>query len=285
MDSAAAKVERTKDRAEDAAGKAADSPVSEGLARAGLVARGFLYVVVGILAVQLATHRTGRRSDARGALQSLSEQPLGKLMLVAVSVGLAGYALWRFLQAVTDSEGKGTDLKGVAVRAGYFCLGVVYVGLLFSAVRLIAGSGQSQQSEQQAMTAGVMKLPLGRWLVAAVGVAVIGAGVYNGYRSVTRKFRRHLKDYKMNEAAEKGVTTAGVIGFMARGVVFALVGVFLVRAAVQFKPDEGVGLDGALKKLAEQGYGPPALLAVAAGLMVFGAFSILAARYAKVLNS
>jgi hypothetical protein len=158
---------------------------------------------------------------------------------------------------------------------------VLYVGLAALSVSLIAG-GDAGGSEEDTATSRVLDLPLGRWIVAAVGLAIVGAGTWNGYRAVTGKFRDDLKTRRMSKAEDRWYTAIGVFGHLARAVVFALVGIFLLRASYQYDPEEAIGLDGALAKLAREAFGPLLLGTVAFGLLAYGLFCFVQARYRDV---
>lgn len=268
----------------DLADKAADSPWVEGLARAGLVARGVLYVTIGALALKIAAGNKDQDADKQGALTALARQPLGKVLLVAVAVGFAGYALWRFIDAVLDTDGEGTDLSGVAKRAADFARGLLYLSFFATAVRLIAGSSGDNKSKEADLTAKVLSAPLGRVVVALVGLAIVGGGFYTGYRVVTRKYKKRLRTHQMSRAVRRWVTVVATVGLAARMILFLLIGVFLVKAAIRYDPNQAVGVDGALKRLADRPYGPLLLAIVAFGLFVYGLYSFVEARYRKVMQ-
>ena len=269
---------------EDLADRAADSPWVEGLARAGLVARGVLYVTVGGLALRVAAGRKDQNADKQGALTTLARQPLGKVLLIAMAAGFAGYALWRFLDAVLDTDGEGSDLEGVAKRAADFARGLLYTSFFVTAVRLITGSSGDDQSREADLTAKVLAAPLGRVAVALVGLTIIGGGLYTGYRAVSRKYKRKLRTGEMSRVVRRAVTAVASVGLAARMVVFVLIGTFLVTAAVRYDPNQAVGVDGALKRLADRPYGPWLLAVVAVGLFTYGLYSFVEARYRKVMQ-
>ncbi len=269
---------------DDLADKAADSPWVEGLARAGLVARGVLYAMIGAVALQVAFGSKDKQADKQGALTTLARQPLGKFLLVAVAIGFAGYALWRFLDAVLDTDGEGSDLSGVAKRAADFARGLLYVSFFVTAVRLVVGNSGQDQSKESDLTARVMGAPLGRLAVAAVGLVIIGGGFYSGYRAVSQKYRKKLKTAEMGPAARRAVTAVASVGLGARMVVYLLIGTFLLKAAISYDAEQAVGVDGALKRLADRPYGPLLLAVVAVGLFAYGLYSFVEARYRKVMQ-
>jgi hypothetical protein len=260
----------------------ARSPWVEWLGRAGLVAKGIVYGLIGALALAIPLGLGGKTTDRHGALRTVAEAPLGELMLLALAVGLAGYAIWRLVEAFLDREDEGWSPKGIAKRIGYLGRGAVYAGSAFYAFAIAVGFGGGGGGNEQKETANVLELPGGRWLVGVVGLAFAGAGAYNLYRSGTRKFRKHLHEDEMGGTERRWVTVAGVAGHAARGVVFALIGVFLVKAAWQYDPHEAIGIDGALRKLAQHAYGEILLGGVAAGLLAYGLYCLVQARYREL---
>lgn len=250
-------------------------------ARLGLVAKGVLYAVIGLLAIAVPLGLGGRAADKQGALRTVGDQPFGEGILLALGAGLAGYALWRFAQAFLDRDAEGSGLKGLAKRIGYVARGILYAASAAAAFALAAGLGAGHADEKEE-TARVLDLPLGRWIVAAVGGGFLVAGAYNGFRSLTRTFRDHLREHELSEPVRGWVIAVGVFGHAARAVVFSLIGIFLLRAAVQYDPEEALGLDGALRKLAQQTYGEALLGVVAAGLLAYGVYCFVQARYRDV---
>ena len=261
------------------------NPWVEPLARLGYAARGVVYALVGIHAVQTAFGARGRGSqqtDTRSALQWVAEQSTALLWLLAL--GLFGYALWRVVQGTLDPENKGSDPKGLAMRAGMVASGLIYGGLALAAVRTASGSGGGSDSGgTQGFTADLMTKPFGRWLVAIAGIAVIVSGLIQLRDGWTEKFRKHLKEQEMDANERRLAVRTGKMGLIARGIVFLLSGWFLIRAALQFNPAEARGLGGALETLASQPAGSWLLGLVAAGLIAFGAYSILLARYRRIV--
>jgi hypothetical protein len=253
----------------------------EWLARAGFVARGLIYVIIGILAVKLALGAGGTTTNQQGALKTVAHQPFGKALLTLVAVGLAGYALWRFVRAALGHGPEDSD-SGFD-RLAAFGSGIVYAGLCVIAVEVLRGSASSSGSGNASKTtAGVLGWPGGTWLVGVAGAVVIGIGLFQGYRGISRDFLDDSKTERMSRAVRSVVTWLGIVGYLARMIVFALVGIFLIKAAVEYDPNKAVGLDGALAKIAHASYGPILLGIVAAGLIAFGVYSLADARYRRI---
>ena len=260
-------------------------PWIERLARYGYAAKGVVYVLIGSLAALGAFKGGGGPTDSRGALTQIVHQPYGRVMLGVVAVGLAGYALWRVTQALRDTEQKGTSWKGLAVRTGYACIGVVYAGLSFSAVRLILGHSAGKNSDEttKGWTALALMFPLGQLLVGLVGLGVIGFGLWQCYKAFTARFRRKWKQHEMHEHGHGLATRVGQVGLVARAVVFFIIGLFLIQAAWYARAEEARGLSGALRALEQQPYGPYVLGAVALGLVVYGLYMFVEARYRRMI--
>lgn len=252
----------------------------EGLARAGYVARGVIYVLIGLLAVQLARGVGGGNPDQEGAMRLIADQAFGRVLLVIVAVGLAGYALWRATMALvgrTPEAGRHSALDrvgaaGSAVAYGVFC--ALAIGILAGS----SGGGGDPGSG----TADVFGWPAGRLLVSIAGLVFIAIGAYQAYLGISRRFLKDSKTMYMSPRVLKGFTALGMIGLLARGVTFSLIGIFFLKAAIQYDSNEAKGLDGALYSLTTQTYGRVALAIVAAGLIAFGAYSIADARYRKI---
>jgi hypothetical protein len=257
------------------------------LARAGLVAKGVSFGIVGVLAILLALGQGGRATSREGALRSLASHPGGTLLLALLALGFAAYAAWRFVQAYEErggGPGAGEEATSWAKRAGYVGRGLIYAGLAVGTIKLIIGSGDRRSQNQKAheTAATVLDWPAGRWLVGGAGLCIVGAGVWNLYRGLTRKFEEKWRRHEMSETERKWGGRAGLLGHLARAVVFALIGIFVTKAALEFDPQDAIGLDGALQKLAGAGYGPYLLGLTAVGLLCYGLYCLVDARYRDV---
>ncbi|HXV33762.1 MAG TPA: DUF1206 domain-containing protein [Gaiellaceae bacterium] len=250
--------------------------------RFGLAAKGISYLLVAVLALDVAAGGGGRAEDQQGALRAVADEPLGWVLIMLVALGFGSYAVWRFVQAAFDRDGEGEDAGGIAKRLRQLGEAVLYAGLAVVAVAVLAGAGGGGSQEEDRATAVALDLPLGRWLVGLAGLAIVGAGAVNAYKALSGSFRDELREEAMHASARPWYIGLGVAGHLARAVVFALIGVFVLRAAWQYDPDEAVGLDGALQKLAGQAYGAFLLGAVALGLAAYGLFCLVQARYREV---
>lgn len=249
------------------------------LARAGLVARGVVYAVIGLLALQLAVGDGGKATNQQGALKEVAQQPFGKALLVVLAVGLAGYAIWRLLRAALGHGRSQDDNAGDRISGAVS--GLAYVLLCVTAIKILAGAGTGSGTPKEA-TGGVLDWTGGPLLVGIAGAVLIGVALYQLYQGVSRKFLDDSTTAQMNPQVLRALTGLGVFGHIARGVVFGLIGYGLIRAALDYDPDKAVGLDGALRKVQDASYGTWLLALVAIGLLGFAAYSALDARYHKV---
>ena len=266
-----------------AAQKAANGDWLERGARLGYAARALLYGIIAFTSLSVALGRGGEAQGSDGALKTLAGQPYGTVLLWAVTVGLAGYALWRLVQVFTTRED--SVAKSIGKRVYYGIRAVLY-GLLawtaFSIVSNAGGGGGGGGSGRKTVVSRLLELPLGRWIVGLGAVAIIGYGLWQFYRAATHKWDEHLKTAMMSPGVKRAVDVAGVVGFIARGVVFGIIGGYLAWGAVTYDPDKAIGLDGALSALSDAGYGPWALGSIAIGLLGFAAFSAAEVRYRRI---
>ena len=256
------------------------SPAFEWLSRAGFVARALVYGIIGVLALKLAVGHGGKLANQQGALHTVAHQPFGKLLLTLVAVGLGGYSLWRLVRAGIGHGPEGSDTGFERVAA--FASGIAYGAICALAIEILLGAGRGTEVNPKKSTAGVFVWPEGTWIVGLAGGLMIVVALYQGYRGLTKKFLDDSKVEEMGPTVKKWIGRLGLIGHVARMIVFGLIGIFLVKAAIDYNPNKAVGLDGALAKLAHTSYGPLLLGIVATGLIAFGLYSLSDARYRRI---
>jgi Domain of Unknown Function (DUF1206) len=252
------------------------------LARAGLVSRGVMYVLVGIIAVQIALEGSRQQADRTGAVRLVAHTPFGAVILWLLVAGFAGMTLWRLSEAVWGSGEAGG--RKATTRVANLVRAVFYGAVTFGILEYALGIGQPSSSDQQSqdLTATALKHHGGPAIVAIAGAVVIVVGLYGIYQAYKLKFRKNLRMASASPATRAAVSRLGQIGGIARGLVFATVGVFLVIAAKDANPRQAKGLDSALRALAHTPLGPWLLVVVALGLVIFGVYSWCEARWRVV---
>ncbi|MFB9836633.1 DUF1206 domain-containing protein [Actinoallomurus acaciae] len=264
-------------------GKVASSGAFRALGRAGLAARGVIYIIVGALAVQIAFGEGGKEADRQGALHAVAQTPGGTVLLWLLAVGLAGMAIWRYSEAVwgqaAPEGGKATK------RLSSLARGVFYTVVCASTVAFTVGAGGPGSSDKKSKdwTGKAMHdLPAGRWIVLIAGLGLVAIGVGIAVAAVRTRFEKKLNTHQMSPGVRKAVTTVGVVGKSTRALVYAAAGVFIAYAAITFDPDKAKGVDGTLRQFAHTGAGPGLLVLIALGLIVFGVYSFCEARWRRV---
>ncbi len=264
-------------RAKRQARKAKRSSTVDRLARLGLVCRGVVWVTIGILALRIA-FGDGADADRSGAMQAIANQPAGRVLLVVVVVGFAGYAAWRFLEAAVgyaDDDG----LVRSAKRLGSAGRAAAYAYFAVMAARTVA-DGSAERGQEEALTARLMEQPGGRLLVGGLGAAILVSGVVIAVRGVRSGFMKKL--HRLSGRTRRLTSLVGTVGLLGRGAVYALIGAFVLAAAVRYDAQESKGLDQTLETLSGQPFGRALLTLAAVGLMAYGAWSLLEARYRKI---
>jgi hypothetical protein len=266
-------------RARNRGRRASGAPAAHMLARAGLTARGIIYILIGWLAVLVALGHGSNEPDQQGALQLLAGKPYGAVSLWLLGIGFAAYALWRLSEAAFGAAGEGT---GAGPRLKSLGRALVYAGLAYLTFQVISGAHGSEAGKQQDVTATVMQHPGGRWLVGIVGAIVVVVGLVLISQGIRRTFMKYLQTSQMSPRTRRAVRWLGTIGTVARGAVFGLVGGLVIDAAVTHNPAESGGIDKALLTLRNQPFGVVLLLAAALGLVAFGVYGLCEARWRRV---
>lgn len=259
-------------------------------AKFGLTAKGIVYCLVGLLAFMAAFNLNGNSSDdasRSGVFTFILNQPLGQVLLALVAIGLLCYCLWRLIQALRDTEHKGSNVKGVGKRIGYAFSGVLYGSFAVLAAKMVLGNGVSgggNGDSRQMLADKLLEQPFGQWLAGAVALGIIGYGLYQFYRGFSDKYRKEVKNAGLAGNTENLMLKAGKIGYMARGVVLVIIGYLFMKASVNANPQEAGGNVSAFKFLEDSSYGSYLLGAVALGLICYGIFMFLRAKYQVVSN-
>ncbi len=251
------------------------------LARVGYAAKALLYATIGVLAAKAALDQGGKTTDMGGALKEVVRAPMGEILLLACAAGLAGYALWRVVDAITDAEGKGADAKGMVRRAASAVRGLGHAALAVAAYHIATGtkgSGSRESSEQ--LTSRAFGMPGGEWLVWLAAAIVVGYGIYQVYRAYAAKLGSQLDLGAIPAGVQGWVIAVCRAGIAARGIVFGLIGVLLARAAEHRDADRAGGIRESLEMLASMGRWPLGLIAL--GLVAYALYELVNARYRRI---
>jgi hypothetical protein len=249
-------------------------------ARLGLVARAFMYLLIGVLSLVVATGHSSAETDQWGAMQQLNRGRAGHGLLWVVALGLAGYSLWRLSEAFFGVAGENKKKAGPRLKS--FARGCIYAAIAVMAFQIATGGGgHSQAGRQVTLTAQVMGHTGGRVAVGVVGAVVAAVGAALIYEGVSRKFEKYLDLSRTSAMTRRVVQFMGVTGTVARGAVFALAGLFVIQAAWDYEPKKAAGLDGALRSLRDTREGPWLLGVVALGLVAFGLYGLAEARWRR----
>jgi hypothetical protein len=254
------------------------------LARVGYAAKGIVYLVIGALAARAAAGSGGATTDQRGAIRTIGDGPFGTVALVVIGIGLLGYALWRLIAAATDAEGDGTDPTSIGKRLAQAGRGLAYGALGVFALRALMGrdDGGGGAGQTRHWTARLLDLPYGRALVVALGLGVIGYAAYQLFRATGDRVKHHLDLASAGPRQAEWIVRLGRFGVAARAVVFAIIGVFLIKAGLQHDASEAGGIAQSLDTVAAAPYGRVALAVVALGLVAYGVYQLATARYRHI---
>ncbi|MDQ0219616.1 DUF1206 domain-containing protein [Peribacillus cavernae] len=252
-------------------------------ARFGHMAKGVVYLVIGLLALQSAFGLGGKLISSKGALYVIAQQPFGLLLLIILAAGLSGYACWQIVMALFDPENKGSDLKGIVARIGYVVIAGIYTGTCYSAIKILFHARVDTSNEHyQTLSAKMLAQPFGQTAIGLLGAVILIVGIIQVSKALSGRFQKKFKKNEMTRKEWKWSGHIGKVGISARGLVFSIIGIFLIRTAIQADPDETKGLDGALAEVAQQPFGPVLLTIVSMGLIAYGVYMFAEARYKRL---
>lgn len=250
------------------------------MARLGFSAKGVLYGVVGVLAFQVAIGQGGRITNADGALRAIVSQPFGHTLLLVIAIGLFGHAAWRVLEGILDNERRGNDLKNIAVRGSYIVRGLVHGYLGWTVLQLYRGISVRGNAEES-LVAETFRWPLGEWMVILSGLGLLGFAVYQLVRAATTDLGRHFDLEGLRRDTGEWAVAACRAGIAARGIVFGIVAWYLIQAGITGRASKTAGTADAIRVVANwpEPFGSWLLAGVGAGLLAYGAFQALNAKY------
>jgi hypothetical protein len=250
------------------------------LARLGHAVKGVVYILIGFLAFRAS--QTGRGPDGKeGAVREIGQQPFGDVWLVLAGVGLAGYTLWRLVQALFDSEGEGRSLVGIAKRIGYAASGIVHGAVAVAAFQFALGSEPGHARTARTWISKLLEQPFGELVLVAIGIGIVITGIAELGKALTASFEREVETFRMKSDEQRWMRVFGRLGHAAQGVVLPIIGIMVIRAALDYDPSKAKGLGGALRVLQVE-YGPVLLAVVAFGLAAHGVFTLICAKYRRI---
>ena len=256
--------------------------------KAGLVAIGVVYSLIGLLtfAAALDLGETSEQGKISQVLSWVQDQVFGQILLALITLGLLCYTVWRFVEAIMDTDGQGNGIRGLALRASYLSYGVIYAALTYSAAKLLFTRGSSQgddSTSRETLTQQLLELPYGRWLVGAFALGTAGVGIFQIYLALSGTYRVIIEESKIDTRAKEILVRSGIVGYVARAIVWLIIGYFLLQAALQGDSSEAGDTDTALNYLEYQ-YGSLTLATVGLGLVCYGIFQFVRARYQPIVK-
>ena len=262
-------------------------PLIKKLARLGFYAKGFLFIIIGMLAVMVAVgQKGGELTDPSGALERIAQVPYGRILLMVFVVGAIAHGAWNILRGVADVDNAGNKWQGIFRRVIAAGVGIFYLFLAAIATNIIVAERGEDVAENgeipRTLAAFLLALPLGSILMTLIGLGIIGAGVHECYSGLTGKYQESFKIRVLSDNQRRVITLLGVLSFTARALILALMGYFFISAAFYYNPDEAAGIDRALAVLAQRNYGKILLFITAAGLVCHGILSLYEARFRRV---
>lgn len=254
----------------------------ENMARAGYAAKGSVYILVGILAFVAAVGLGGSIAGPKEALEVLRSKTFGKTLVLVIALGLACYAMWRWVQSILDADNRGKKPKGLAMRGAYAVSGLIHIALAWAVFKMAMGRSEGGDNSEAGLTAKLMAQPFGIWLVGIVGLIIGGIAVFHIARGWKGSFKKRLDFSKVNQKFCDILCRTCQFGLIARGITFLIISWFFIRAAKNYNPQEAGGLSDALHKVASQPYGPWLLAVMGLGLVAYGIHALVEARFRRI---
>jgi hypothetical protein len=247
-------------------------------ARAGLIAIGIVYCLLGLIVISTAIGYSSHKGDKAVAFKLIKDQPFGKIILAVIAVCLLGYVTYRFFQAFRDTDKWGNDMRGLSVRIGFAGSGIVYTALTFYLLKLVFSSGSSGDSKK-IYARELMEYPGGRIALGIIAAFIIGQGFFQIYKGISKKFMEKVELYKSDFSGT--FQRIGIVGFVARGIVLCIIGYFFFLAAYRFNAQEAGDTGKAFDFIRDKG-GNILMGIVAVGLVAYGVFMFVRARHEKI---
>jgi hypothetical protein len=256
------------------------------LERLGYIVRGVLYVVMGVLALRIALAKPdGQAVGLTGSVVVLVSNEFGRLLLLVIVIGLAAYSIWGLVRASFDPLHRGSDPSGYLERLGFITSAVSYATIAVFSLKILVGTGNATTDSTRKMISSILDHPEGGWVTVVIGLIALGIGLGQFVESYRAAFKRDLKGAEMNEMVRNVVIALGRFGMFARGVIFVIVGWFILQAGLHHDPNKVQGFDGAFLYLLTKPFGHVVLGVVALGIVALGLHSLACARWVRLLGS
>jgi len=249
----------------------------EHFARFGYATKGAIYIFIGVLTAMAAFNQGGQTTGRKGAFLEIAQQPFGQVLLSLVGIGFVGYGVWRFIQSIRDAENQGDDPKGLIIRTGYILSGLLYFYFAYYAYQLVSASS-GNNGGSKFLVAKMLQWSIGEWLVGLLALIVLAKGIYQVHKVTSGKYNKDVRDSQMREEIKKTYRSLGQFGLIARALIFGIISFFLVKAAMTSDAAQAKGTSGVFSFISSTG-GPLLMGIVAIGLIGFGIFEFVKARY------
>lgn len=262
-----------------------ERPWVRAFSRVGFIAKGFLFLVIGISAILLAAGlQGGRISDPVGAMAAIAQYPAGKFLLAVFFVGALGHGFWNMLRGIADVDNTGKGIKGIIARSAAVGIGVFYFILAATAFSIVLTYSVSEENgrAEELIAWLFLSIPLGALVILIIALGFFGVAVNECYNGLSGKFQENYKAWKLTPNMERLATALGVISFTTRAFLYALVGYFFFRAANLNDASQATGVDGALLSLAQSRYGSILLFVSGFGLFCHGVLAFFEAKYRRI---
>ena len=253
-------------------------------ARFGYAACGFIYIAIGVVAAAVALGIGEEPTGSHGVMRFLARQPFAPLLLATLGIGLAGYAALNITGAISDPEGRGTTIGGLALRAMDILTGALYIALTFAVLGFLVGTADRTHTAA-ALAEKLIAIPFGPTILGLIGVSLIIGSGYLSVRAAREEFGETLDKRMLSRQARRLIALAARAGTAARAVIFAVCGVFAVRAALERSPTHIGDVDDALAVIREGFLGPFLLALMGAGFIAYGVYQLSKARYQRVMEA
>ena len=253
----------------------------ENFSRFGIVSKGIVYCILGLLAF-LAAIGSGKQNPSKeGAFHLILEQPFGKILLVIVALGLLGYVVWRFIQAIKDTEEKGDDAKGILKRIGFALSGVIYGVIAYAAADLALGNSSNSGGNKKQLVQRLLDMSFGEVILGIIGLIIIGQAINQIYIAYTGNYKKKIHQENMNAKERVVFEKVGIIGYVSRGIVLGIIGYFVLRAAMASNSSGVKDTEGAFGFI-NNSFGPIVFGIVSLGLIAYGIFMFFMAKYREI---